>query len=514
MKGFSKPLDHGLCLFQFDSKGTRAHTDDLVSARDCSSRPGEPRPRRPGPGPAGGAGRRTRGPQRPPPPPYRPSRRCNGRHCPLRRAQRWLLQAPSARLPAPSAAVPGLHVGCPSARAFPEAVSARPHTPVSDLSATAGRGDTAAAPSRGAPSPRPRRPRGRAGTPGRTSSPPSAGDRSPGTPVPSGARCASEDAARRCLGCPPPRGTAHAVPSARAGRSGDARGRLPEGRRPGPARSSPGGGAGSWRHVSAPRRLCGRWEPPPAPGGLRCQAAAPPPPEGQARPVPAPLPTSSRPGRAALPPTFPLLRTGRAPRAGPGRAGAGGGPRAGAGDRRAANCGPPGSGSGGAAARARREGWRPRAGYRGRRSPRLPPAAGEGLGPGPMPPRVPPARPGGRRSPPPPPRCCRWTTRRTTWRCSASDDIRLISHKLQEPLEVNLKDHEDEEGETDACLKLACIHSCADERWSCITAELNTCLFYGLLLLVLCFTNYIFISPSIKIYFKKPACIEQFLVAT
>lgn len=39
------------------------------------------------------------------------------------------------------------------------------------------------------------------------------------------------------------------------------------------------------------------------------------------------------------------------------------------------------------------------------------------------------------------------------------DDIRLRSHELQELLEIHLKYHEDKE--TDACLKLICIHSCA-----------------------------------------------------
>jgi len=39
-----------------------------------------------------------------------------------------------------------------------------------------------------------------------------------------------------------------------------------------------------------------------------------------------------------------------------------------------------------------------------------------------------------------------------------------MSHELQELLEVNLKYREDKERETDACLKLVCIHSCADEH--------------------------------------------------
>lgn len=143
--------------------------------------------------------------------------------------------------------------------------------------------------------------------------------------------------------------------------------------------------------------------------GLSHRPAAAEGPAGSQRPPAAtsrPAAASSQPRSASLPPPpLPLLRTGRAPRGGPGPW---------AGERRAANCGAPGSGSGGTA-RARRGGWRQRAGYRGRRSPRPPPAAGEG--PGPSPPRVPPARHGGRYSPPP--TCWRWTTRRTTWRCSA-----------------------------------------------------------------------------------------------
>lgn len=193
------------------------------------------------------------------------------------------------------------------------------------------------------------------------------------------------------------------------------------GRLPGTAQSSPDQvpahtfSSGSGQQQQQPRgrpgrgpprrheHACGRWA---APSRLRRGRSRSPParcpglPAGSAPPGPA----RSQPGPAARPSRrlFPSCALGAPP--GRPRAGAGGG---------AGGCGPAGSGCVGAAARARRAGWRRRAGSRGCRSP----PAGKGPGPTCTSLRVPSARPGGRCSPPP--RCWRWTMRRTTWRCSA-----------------------------------------------------------------------------------------------
>lgn len=139
---------------------------------------------------------------------------------------------------------------------------------------------------------------------------------------------------------------------------------------------------------------------PPRPASAEAAAAVPP---GRCPGLPAgsrpgPVRSQRGPPAAASTPAHWARPPGRP------RPGAGGEP---------ANCGPAGSGCGGAAVRARRAGCRRRAGNRGRRSP----PAGKGPESTRISLRVPSARPGGRCSPPP--RCWRWTMRKTTWRCSA-----------------------------------------------------------------------------------------------